>query len=90
MDNHVNGAIAATCGNCRHFHRFRREHPDGCCHAHPPTVLIVGMAPPSLQGQLPRPVTNGFWPTTNAAEVCGEHAPSVAAALAGIETEGSA
>lgn len=91
-----------NCGTCRHFHRHQDGHPDGTCHAHPPTVLIVGALKHPITGAL-IPQTNGFWIPTSEAEVCGEHAPGearvrppiataeeVMTALAGVEVEGSA
>lgn len=101
MTEHINGA-ASSCGNCRHFHRYQTGQPNGTCHRHPPTVLIIGgMQHPITQVVIPR--TDGFWAPTNEAEICGEHSPGVARtkapiatadqvaeAMAGLETEGSA
>jgi hypothetical protein len=104
MPDHINGAVAIppTCGICQHFKRYVAGQPHGCCHRHAPVPLIKGFLPPQLQGQLPRPLVDGYWPPTNETEACGEWSagppylkqplPQVdfAEVLSGVEAEGSA
>lgn len=60
-----------NCGSCRFFVRIVPLQPHGCCHERPPTLILVGMRPPEIAGQMPRPLTNTFWPMIPDTEWCG-------------------
>jgi hypothetical protein len=63
----------ACCGNCVYFKRAVPMQPVGTCHEKPPTVILLGFAPPRLAGKDPEPRTGSFWPMTADTEVCGNH-----------------
>lgn len=88
-----------NCGTCRHFKRYQAGQPAGTCHGAPPVPVMIGLKPPTLQGQAPTPVMQTHWPETAEMEGCGAHSdgPSylqqplpVMRQLDGIEIEGNA
>lgn len=50
--------------------------PLGFCHARPPTLVMLGLAPARVQGGPPQPITDSFWPMTQDIHWCREHEPA--------------
>ena len=60
-----------VCARCDHSRRLAMEIR---CHFNPPSPCMIGMQPPTLQGQLPRPIIIGVVPSTWAGNTCGSWA----------------
>lgn len=73
-----------TCQTCRFLHRPNPDIAAGICHRNPPVPILLGLAPPKIQGQSPTAVTEGHWPQVGLVDWCGEWSAS-AGYYAGID-----
>lgn len=67
-----------SCFNCRHWVEMPadpnadlRAPRQGICHFNPPTLFLVGMAPPPAKGMSPIPGFATARPQTRFDEFCG-------------------